>query len=90
MLGINGVAGNLQKIYTAVMEKGSVPILGRKGDYRRECCDPPFSETKIFPAPPSAQYGLGIVGGRIVEMFLHTGTSSVWEVGIIVVNVAGR
>jgi hypothetical protein len=38
MLGINGVAGNLQKIYTAVMEKGSVPILGRKGDYRRECC----------------------------------------------------
>jgi hypothetical protein len=38
MLGINRVAGNLQKIYTAVMEKGSVPILGRKGDYRRECC----------------------------------------------------
>jgi hypothetical protein len=38
MLGISRVAGILQKIYTAGMETGSVPNLGRKADYRRECC----------------------------------------------------
>jgi hypothetical protein len=38
MLGIRRVAGNLQTIYTAGIETGSVPILGRKVDYRRECC----------------------------------------------------
>jgi hypothetical protein len=38
MLGIRRVVGNLQTIYTVGMETGSVPILGRKVDYRRECC----------------------------------------------------
>jgi hypothetical protein len=38
MFRISRVAGILQKIYTAGMETGSVPNLGRKADYRCECC----------------------------------------------------
>jgi hypothetical protein len=38
MFRISRVAGILQKIYTAGMETGSVPNLGRKADYGRECC----------------------------------------------------
>jgi hypothetical protein len=38
MLGINKVAGISQKIYTEGMRAGNVPNLGRKADYRRECC----------------------------------------------------
>jgi hypothetical protein len=29
---------NLKKFYSAGMETGGVPNLGRKADYRRECC----------------------------------------------------
>jgi hypothetical protein len=42
MLGIRRVVGNLQSIYTAGMVTGSVPNLGRMGDYRRECCPAPL------------------------------------------------
>jgi hypothetical protein len=38
MFRLSRVAGILQKIYTAGMVTGSVPNLGRKADYRRECC----------------------------------------------------
>ena len=33
---------NLKKFYSAGMETGGVPNLGRKADYRRECCLAPF------------------------------------------------
>jgi hypothetical protein len=54
MLGIRRVAGNLQTIYTVGMETGSVPILGRKVDYRRECCWKVTVKVKVNPAviPP--------------------------------------
>ncbi len=32
------------------MVTGSVPNLGRKADYRRECC--PAKEVDVFPHPP--------------------------------------
>jgi hypothetical protein len=49
MLGIRRVVGNLQSIYTAGMVTGSVPNLGRMGDYRRECCRAEGS-TSTYPS----------------------------------------
>jgi hypothetical protein len=78
MLGISRVAGNLQKIYTAGMETGSVPNLGRKADYRRECC--PASDY-------ATNYAFRERGLR--KCFRIQGARPVWdERSIIVVNVA--
>lgn len=49
MLRIKSVAGNSLKFYTADMKMGSVPNLGRRGDYRRECCPASILALKFRP-----------------------------------------